>query len=151
MEKLKQEVEAYLSQLLEILEEDVTFEIEEDVAAGGLYVNLVGSMFSLPEERSTLVSLEHLVRGAMRRKIGKDIELVLDVNGAVKKRRAELVRFALSTGEAVVRDHKRIRLNAMPAHERRTIHVSLANFPGVKTYSVGEGDGRRVVIEPNDA
>jgi len=150
MQELKRAVEAYLERLLEILEEDVTFEIEEDTP-DGLYVNLVGSMFSLPEERSHLAALEHLLRGAVRRKIGQDVDIILDANGAVKRRRAELIRFALSTAESVVRDHKRVRMNAMPSHERRTIHVTLADFPGVKTYSVGDGESRRVVIEPDDS
>jgi len=148
MESLKAEVEAYLEPLLEILEEDLTFEIDED--EDGLYVNLVGTAFSMPEERPILTALEHLVRAALRRKTGKDVELILDANGSVKRRRGELIRFALSTAESVVRDHKRVRMNVMPAHERRTIHVTLANFPGVKTYSVGERDSRRVVIEPDD-
>ena len=149
MPELKTEVEAYLGRLLEILEEDVTFEIEEDIS-DGLYVNLVGSMFSLPEERPILTALEHLLRGALRRKTGQDIELILDANGALKRRRAELIRFALSTAESVARDHKRVRLNSLPAHERRMIHVTLADFPGVRTFSVGDGEGRRVVIEPDD-
>lgn len=147
--ELKQEVEAYLERLVEILDEDVTLEIEED-APDGLYVNLVGSMFSLPEERPSLTALEHLLRGALRRKTGQEVDVILDANGAVKMRRAELIRFALSTAESVARDHKRVRMNAMPAHERRTIHVTLANFPGVKTFSVGDGEGRRIVIEPDD-
>lgn len=149
MEGLTQTVEAFLHKLLEILEEDLTFEIEED-SPDGLYVNLLGSMFSLPEERPVLTALEHLLRGALRRETGQDVEVVVDANGAVKRRRAELIRFALSTAESVVRDHKRVRLNAMPAYERRTIHVTLADYPGVKTYSVGDGEGRRVVIEPVD-
>jgi len=149
MAEMRSEVEAYLRELIAILEEDVTFEIEEE-PPDGLYVNLVGSTFALPEERPVLTALEHLLRGAIRRKTGKDAEIVLDINGAVKRRRAELIRFALSTAEAVVREHKRVRLNAMPAHERRTIHVTLANYPGVRTYSVGEGENRRVVIEPDD-
>jgi spoIIIJ-associated protein len=152
MEKSTQrtEIEAFLHQLFEILEEDVTFEIEED-SPDGLYVNLVGNLFSMSEERPVLTSLEHLLRGAVRRKTNKDVEIVLDVNGAVKRRRAELIRFALGKAEEVRRERKRLRLNAMPSHERRTIHVTLANFPGVKTYSIGDGDGRRVVIEPDDA
>ena len=148
---LQREVEAYLRQLLDILEEDATFEVEPTTAPEGLYVNLEGSLFSLPEDRSVLTALELLLRGALRRKTGEEIEVVLDVNGAVKKRRAELIRFALTKAEEVRRDRKRIRLNAMPAHERRTIHVTLANVPGVKTRSVGEGDERRVMIEPDDA
>ena len=90
-------------------------------------------------------------RNAVRRKTGEDVEVVFDVNGAVKRRRAELIRFALTKAEEVRRDRKRLRLNAMPSHERRTIHVTLADFPGVRTYSVGDGDERHVMIEPDDA
>jgi len=149
MSTQRTEIETFLQQLLEILEEDVTFEVEED-AEDGIYVNLVGTLFAMPEERSVLTSLEHLVRGFIRRKTNKDVDIILDVNGSVKKRRAELIRFALSKAEEVRRERKRLRLNAMPSHERRTVHVTLANFPGVKTYSIGDGDGRRVVIEPDD-
>jgi len=146
---LRKEVEAYLQRLIEILDEDVTFEIEDD-ASDGLYVNLVGSLFALPEERSVLAALEHLIRGAVRRKTDREVDIVVDANGAVKKRRAELIRFALAKAEEVRRERKRVRLNAMPSHERRTIHVTLANFPGVKTHSTGDGEGRRVIIEPDD-
>lgn len=149
METQHNEVEALLRELLSILEEDVAFVVEDD-AQDGIYVNLEGSLFALPEERSALVALEHLVRGAVRRKTGKELEIVIDVNGAVKKRRAELIRFALTKAEEVRREHKPVRLNAMPSHERRMIHVALANFPDVRTYSTGEGEERRVMIEPDD-
>ena len=148
---LQREVEDYLRKLLAILEEDATFDIEPAAPEGGLYINLEGSLFSLPEDRSVLTALEHLLHGALRRKSGQDVEVVLDVNGAVKRRRAELIRFALTKAEDVRRERKRLRLNAMPAHERRTIHVALANVPGVRTYSVGNGDDRRVIIEPDGA
>lgn len=149
MDELKREAEAYVRGLLEILEEDAAFEIEEE-GDEGLYVNLVGNLFSLPEERPILAALEHLLRGALRRKTGKEIEVIVDANGAVKRRRAELIRFALAKAEEVVRERKAVRLNAMPAHERRTIHVTLADFPGVHTYSVGSGETRRVVMEPEE-
>ena len=148
---LQQEVETYLRELLAILEEDATFEVEPTSTPDGLYVNLEGSLFSLPEDRAVLTALEFLLRGALRRKSGQDVEVVLDVDGAVKRRRAELIRFALTKAEEVRRERKRIRLNAMPSEERRTIHITLANVPGVQTRSVGEGDERRVMIEPDDA
>ena len=150
METQLKEVEALLRELLSILEEDVAFVVETDPQEG-IYVNLEGSLFALPDERSALAALEHLVRGAIRRKTGKELEIIIDVNGAVKKRRAELIRSALGKAEEVRRERKSMQLNPMPAYERRTIHVTLANFPGVKTYSTGEGDGRRVMIEPEDA
>jgi len=147
VDELRRSAESFVRRLLEILEEDATLEVEED-GDEGLYVNLVGNLFSLPEERPVLTALEHLLRGALRRQTGKEIEVVVDANGAVKRRRAELIRFVLGKAEEVVRDRKTVRLNAMPAHERRTVHVALANFPGIRTYSVGSGEGRRVVMEP---
>jgi spoIIIJ-associated protein len=148
METINREIETYLQDLLGILEEEATFEIEGD-PSGELYINLVGSLFSLPEERPILTALQHMLRIYLRRKTGQDCELIIDVNGAVKRRRADLIRFALRTAESVGREHKRVRLNPMPPHERRTIHMTLVNFPGIRTYSVGQGEGRRVVIEPD--
>jgi len=150
MESVKAEIRQYLQELLSIMEEEATFEVEGD-SYEDLYVNLTGSLFSLPEERPILTALEHLLRAYLRRKTGRDCEVILDVNGAMKRRRAELMRFALNAAESALREHKRIRLNAMPAHERRTIHLTLANFPGIKTYSIGDGEERRVVIEPDGA
>lgn len=150
METQHKEVEALLRELLSILEEDATFDIEDDTQ-DDIYVNFEGSLFSLPSDRPALAALEHLVRGAIRRKTGKELDIIIDVNGAVKKRRAEIIRFALSKAEEVRCERKRVRLNAMPARERRMIHVTLANFPGVRTFSTGDGDGRRVMIEPDDA
>lgn len=150
MDEAKREAEEFLKALLGILEEEASFEVEAE-GDDGLYVNLTGGLFALPEERPVLAALEHLLRGALHRKTGKDVEIILDANGAVKRRRAELIRFALAKAEDVVRERKRIRLNAMPAHERRTVHMALANYPGVRTYSVGSGDGRRVVLEPDEA
>ena len=147
---VKQEIREYLKELLVILEEEVTFEIEGD-SIDELYVNFVGSLYALPEEKSSLLALQHLLRTHLRQKTNQDCGIIVDVNGAVKRRRAELIRFALETAESVRQERKRIRLNPMPPHERRTIHITLANFPGVKTHSVGRGDGRRVLIEPESA
>jgi spoIIIJ-associated protein len=146
-DEVRKEAEAFLRAVFGILEEDVSLDIEPE-GDDGLYVNLVGNLFALPEERPVLAALEHLLRGVLHRKTGADVDVILDANGAVKRRRAELIGFALSKAEEVVRERKRVRLNPMPAHERRMVHVTLADYPGVKTYSVGVGDHRRVVMEP---
>lgn len=146
-DEVRRDAETFLRGVFDLLEEDVAIEVEAD-GDDGLYVNLVGNVFALPEERPVLVALEHLLRGVLHRTTGSDVEIVLDANGAGKRRRAELIGFALSKAEEVVRERKRIRLNAMPAHERRVVHVTLADYPGVKTYSIGVGDHRRVVLEP---
>ncbi|MEA3356312.1 MAG: R3H domain-containing nucleic acid-binding protein [Candidatus Bipolaricaulota bacterium] len=149
IEKVKQEIRQYLDQLLFILDEQASFEIEGE-ALNDIYVNLTGSLFSLPEERPILNALERLLRAYLHRRVGKECEVVLDVNGVVRRKRAELVGFALSAAESVRNEHKRVRLNPMSARDRRTIHVALTGFPGVNTHSVGRGKDRRIVIEPNE-
>ena len=47
-----------------------------------------------------------------------------------------------------VRTQEPVTLEAMPARERRLVHVALADDADVRTYSIGEGDDRRVVISP---
>ncbi|MCS7179670.1 MAG: RNA-binding protein, partial [Anaerolineae bacterium] len=39
-----------------------------------------------------------------------------------------------------------VELEPMPAAERRVIHMTLKDHPKVTTYSIGEGEERRVVI-----
>jgi spoIIIJ-associated protein len=41
-----------------------------------------------------------------------------------------------------------IALEAMPAYERRIVHLVLRDHPTVTTKSVGEGDQRKVTIIP---
>ncbi|MBN1859702.1 hypothetical protein JW848_10955 [Candidatus Bipolaricaulota bacterium] len=148
---LQAEVAAYLNEFVAILAEDA-IEIDVEIEAGAegeFYINLAGSVFSVEEDRSVLTALEHLLRAAIRRRTGRECDLVLDLNGVVKRREADLMRFVLSAAESVCREHKRIRLNPMPPHDRKMIHMTLANFPGVRTRSEGEADTRRVVIEPD--
>jgi spoIIIJ-associated protein len=42
-------------------------------------------------------------------------------------------------------------LEAMPAHERRIIHMALRDHPTVTTKSIGEGEHRKVTIIPKPA
>jgi predicted RNA-binding protein Jag len=36
----------------------------------------------------------------------------------------------------------------MPPNERRIIHLTLKQYPGVATHSEGEGNTRRITVEP---
>jgi spoIIIJ-associated protein len=50
--------------------------------------------------------------------------------------------------ERVAFSQQKVVLEAMPANERRIIHIALRNHPQVITTSVGEGDHRKVTITP---
>jgi len=147
MEKIKAQIKDYLQGLLSIMEEEATFEIQGQVPED-VYINITGNIFSIPEERPILTSLERLLQAYLERETKTECKVVIDTNGAIKRKKAALIRFTLTAAESAIKERKRIRLNPMSARERRTIHVTLASFPMVKTYSIGRGDQRRVVIEP---
>jgi spoIIIJ-associated protein len=50
--------------------------------------------------------------------------------------------------ERAVSSGKKVVLEAMPAHERRIIHIALRDHPAVITKSVGSDDNRKVTIIP---
>jgi spoIIIJ-associated protein len=50
--------------------------------------------------------------------------------------------------ERVAFSQQQVVLEAMPAHERRIIHIALRNNPEVTTKSIGDGDNRKVTITP---
>ncbi len=50
--------------------------------------------------------------------------------------------------ERVAQMRRPLPLEAMPANERRVIHLALRDHPDVYTESQGEGEARKVVIYP---
>jgi len=50
--------------------------------------------------------------------------------------------------ERAIASRKRVVLEAMPAYERRLIHVALKDHPAVYTRSIGSDDNRKVTIIP---
>jgi len=50
--------------------------------------------------------------------------------------------------ERVATSGRRVVLEAMPAYERRIVHLALRDHPEVITKSVGDGDNRKVTILP---
>jgi Predicted RNA-binding protein len=67
--------------------------------------------------------------------------------GAAQK----LLARVLAIAEKVKAEKRSVELEPMPPKDRRLIHLALASFPGVRTYSVGKGQNRRVVIAPEEA
>ncbi len=113
-----------------------------------VYVNLIGDFRRLPDNDSFRRDLSRWARLHLRaRKLGQ-VPVVVDVNGRWAARRQELVAMAKRAAEQVLRERRKVRLPPMAPEDRRIIHLALADVPGVKTYSVGKGQGRRVVVEP---
>ena len=96
----------------------------------------------------TLENLQYLTRLLAAKEIGHYLNLVLDVEGYKSHREQMLQQLAQRMAERVVTSHKPAALEPMPANERRIVHITLRDHPGVRTESVGTGENRKVTIVP---
>lgn len=94
----------------------------------------------------TLYAFQTLARAIVARRLGVFVPLVVDINDYRAKRAEALRRLALKKAEQVMATGRPVELEPMPAAERRVIHMALKDHPKVTTYSIGEGEERRVVI-----
>ena len=74
--------------------------------------------------------------------------IVVDAGGYRQRHIERLEGLATRMAEKAMSTGKPVDLNPMPAHDRRIVHMALANVEGVSTQSEGEGDLRHIVVIP---
>jgi len=94
---------------------------------------------------SSLQFMLNLILSKDRREWPK---VVIDVENYRARREESLRSLADRIAYRVSRGTRPFTLEAMPASDRRIIHLSLRERADVETYSIGEGASRRVVIAP---
>ncbi len=94
----------------------------------------------------TLACLEYITKLIVAGRLKTWLPLSVDVAGYKERRRDSLQRLALYLAEQVKSRLRPITMEPMPADERRIVHLTLADNPDVTTHSIGEGEGRKVVI-----
>ena len=102
--------------------------------------------FFLQDGGEPLSALDHLLRKLANP--GDRRRLLLECEGYRDVRDDALRDEALRLAEGVRKDGRERRTEALNAYERRIIHVTLAEVPDVRSYSVGEEGDRRVVVAP---
>ena len=102
----------------------------------------------LPGDGSSLDALQYLCNLVINRRLGPEIRLILDASGYRERRAETLRKLAFEYANQVKDRQEECELDPLPAHERRIIHNSLLDDPGVRTYSEGDEPDRRVIIAP---
>jgi len=96
----------------------------------------------------TLDALQYISRLMVGHRLQQRAHFVIDIEGYRERRQQALTRLAERMAAKAVKRGNPVTLEAMPAHERRIIHMALRESPEVKTESTGEGKRRRVRIYP---
>jgi spoIIIJ-associated protein len=149
--------DAILTEATSVLEKMVTFMgldatvkvISTSDGVSPAVLNLEGDDLGVLIGRrgQTLASLQYIVRLIVSEKAKSWISLNIDVAGYKKRRYESLQKLALRLAEQVKTTKRSINLEPMPPDERRMIHIALADNPDISTYSVDEGERRKVVIQ----
>jgi spoIIIJ-associated protein len=79
---------------------------------------------------------------------GQGRRLILDVERYRARREEQVRELAQRLADRVKASGERYTLDPMHAYERRIIHLTLQDDPGVRTESSGHEPARRVVIHP---
>lgn len=94
----------------------------------------------------TMEALSYLTGLAANRSGGDYQKFSLDVAGYRSKREQDLAALARRIGAKVAKTGRSHTLEPMNPYERRIIHSAISEMENVKSESIGEGSGRRVVI-----
>jgi spoIIIJ-associated protein len=95
-----------------------------------------------------LIALEHLLRRMVGKQLKRSVRMEVDVGGYKERRIATLRSKAVSIASRVKASNKEMQVEPLSAAERRIVHLAVAEDPDVRTYTVGDGDLKSVVIAP---
>jgi spoIIIJ-associated protein len=137
-----------LTEMLKLMELNATVEI----ASGGETARLnvrgddLGALIGRRGEK--LASLQHIVNLIVGRREGQHHRIAIDVENYRGRREEQLRDVADRAAKRVIQTGKIIQLEAMPAIERRVVHMALLENPRIRTQSVGVEPNRRIVVLP---
>ena len=94
----------------------------------------------------TLAALQLLVSLIVSHRTRHRMRIIVDAENYRERREENLRSLALRVAQQVRNYRRSIALEAMPPHERRIVHIALADSKDISTESIGEGEERRVVI-----
>jgi spoIIIJ-associated protein len=126
-----------------VTEHDEANEIHVDVE-GGEPGRIIG------RGGRTLAALEYVTNAVINRDEDHGMRITIDVGGYKRRRDERLNQAAQKLADRARKSGEPIEFEPMTAAERRVVHMALADIPGVRSESTGEGRDRRVVVFPAD-
>jgi spoIIIJ-associated protein len=133
-----------------------SLEAGEEDAASRVYLKIEGGDVGIliGKHGQTLQAFQYLLnltlnnRGADETEVEDALRVVVDAGGYRTRRAVALQQSAQDAATRAKRDRRSIRLEPMPAHERRLVHMALREDTTIQTGSEGREPLRHVVVSP---
>lgn len=138
----------FFRKIFEYMGIDSEFNVEESEKEIRVDINGREAGILIGKFGQTLDSLQYLANVFVgRRSEGTEQKKVLvDVENYRQRREESLEQLAKSMASKVTKTKKSVALAPMPPHDRRIVHLALADHSRIKTHSEGTGVNRKVII-----
>lgn len=130
------DVEVYTSRV----KNNAKYDIETENA--GLVIGRHGKVLN---------GLQTLAQNHMHQLAYSKINVRVDAEKYRERRKNTVENLAKRTAQKVIKKNRRVKLDPMPAHERKQIHHYLNGNSKVKTHSEGREPKRYLVVEPDNS
>jgi spoIIIJ-associated protein len=146
IESAKKNIDKFLSVFIKNIDNELKYsaEIKNNVILINVEGNSSGILIGYRGE--TLNSLQTILSAIANKGVKERIQVILNIANYKEKREKVLENLAEKVSKTVLKTGKNITLEPMNAYERKIIHSKLQNNEKIETYSIGEGENRRVVI-----
>ncbi len=151
-------IECYTTDMIQTYMEDfvrktltnMDFEVEivSYIQDGRIFCNINTNNNSILIGKNGVIlrALNLIVKNAVNHEFKKRVELSLDINGYKENRYKKVMGLSKRLGKQVQRTKTPIKLDPMPADERKVMHQTISKMSNLKTESQGEGKNRYITI-----
>lgn len=149
-EDLAEKASEFLLGVLERMGISADIDIKDDTDKTVLEIQTQDTEIVIGRRGVVLDALQHLVNKAVfkEKRDEKQKPLVVDSGGFRDKQVERLRSLAQRMGEKALQTKQIVELQPMTPHDRRIVHMAIAEIPGLSSRSEGEGDDRHILVVP---
>jgi spoIIIJ-associated protein len=150
MKKTKDEAQALLTELFNLLGIAASFEITFDKENELLQVEIKeteNAGLLIGKHGETLAALQSFLGIALRQKLAKEVRVVVNIGDWRQKQEEHLLTLAQAAAERAKATGEPQSLYNLKPYQRRIVHLHFAKDKEIETESVGEGDERYLVVK----
>ena len=137
-----------LQKIISGISQDADVDVEQ--RRGKLFFSVTNGQSGvlIGKRGQTLEAIQYLLEKMINKKSAHRVRVLVDVEGYLEKRKANLQHMAERMAAKAKRTRKPVTIGQMNSHDRRIVHIHLKDESGVRTQSIGDGYYRKLMIFP---
>lgn len=146
LQQITTKAQEALHTILDSLQIEYTVDTQRHEDQILLNIQCENENFLIGRRGATLDAVQYLVNRIANKNVQQKIQVVLDTSDYRVNRNDRLQKLALRLSRKVKMTGKPVTVSPMNPHDRRIIHLTLQDDPGIRTLSKGTGFMRRITI-----